>query len=191
MKNLLKEEINEIQYLFGYKRGFVISEQDTNQNELKIKYELSKLGGEYGSEIQKYYKDKIDGKIPVEPEKRYLDLIDGQYEKLTPEQSNRLLAVHNKKDTEINLPNIPDEIIKIEDQILGNAPKSIIDALNQNRDERSVGVDTSKDYNVAKSKAFVQGQINLAKKMNVSSIDAQRIIDATQNGQTYVVVAKV
>ena len=28
MKNLLKEEINDIKYLFGYKKGVVISEQD-------------------------------------------------------------------------------------------------------------------------------------------------------------------
>ena len=28
MKNLLKEEINNIKYLFGYKKGVVISEQD-------------------------------------------------------------------------------------------------------------------------------------------------------------------
>jgi hypothetical protein len=28
MKNLLKEEINQIQYLFGYKKGVVISEQE-------------------------------------------------------------------------------------------------------------------------------------------------------------------
>lgn len=28
MKNLLNEEINQIQYLFGYKKGVVISEQN-------------------------------------------------------------------------------------------------------------------------------------------------------------------
>jgi hypothetical protein len=28
MKNLLKEEVNNIKYLFGYKKGVVISEQD-------------------------------------------------------------------------------------------------------------------------------------------------------------------
>ena len=27
MKNILKEEMNQIQYLFGYKRGIVVSEQ--------------------------------------------------------------------------------------------------------------------------------------------------------------------
>ena len=32
MKNLLKEEINDIKYLFGYKKGVVISEQDGLSN---------------------------------------------------------------------------------------------------------------------------------------------------------------
>jgi hypothetical protein len=30
MKNLLKEEINQIQYLFGYKKGVVVSEQESD-----------------------------------------------------------------------------------------------------------------------------------------------------------------
>jgi hypothetical protein len=54
----------------------------------------------------------------------------------------------------------------------------------------SVGVATSTDYNVAKSKAFINGGKNLAKKFGVDEIKSKKVIDATQDGQTFVVVAK-
>lgn len=238
MKNILNEELNQMKYLFGYKRGVVISEQE-NQDELKIKYELSKLGGDSGQEIQQYYKDAIQGNASVQPEKRYLDLIDAQYSKLTPEQKNKFLANYNKTRTtgpltgelanmgqevtgisptpswdSINpVPQKPEtvsipakqngamgvvkkynlsliEVEKYEDSIMTTAPQNIKDELNKDRDNRSVGVATSTDYNVAKSKAFMKGQVNLAKKLGVNEIKAVRVIDATQDGQTFVVVAK-
>jgi hypothetical protein len=45
MKNLIKEEINEIKYLFGYQRGVVISEQPSKEEPTKIKspYILDKV----------------------------------------------------------------------------------------------------------------------------------------------------
>ena len=45
MKNLIKEEINEIKYLFGYQRGVVISEQPSKEEPTDIKspYILDKV----------------------------------------------------------------------------------------------------------------------------------------------------
>lgn len=45
MKNLLKEELSQIQYLMGYKKGVVISEQTTDDDDIHIKspYLLDKV----------------------------------------------------------------------------------------------------------------------------------------------------
>lgn len=54
MKNLIKEEINEIKYLFGYQRGVVISEQDPpfdvrkiNQSDYMPKSDYLGAGGQF------------------------------------------------------------------------------------------------------------------------------------------------
>lgn len=240
MKNILNEELEQMKYLFGYKRGVVISEQE-NQDELKIKYELAKLGGDSGQEIQKYFKDTLQGNASVEPEKRFLDLINAQYSKLTPEQKNKFLAKYNQTRTtgpitgelastsqevdgavttpswdsntpipqkpetvsipakqngamgvvkKYNLPQLKSDVEKYEDTIMKTAPQNIKDELNKDRDNRSVGVSTLPDINIAKSKALMKGQINLAKKLGVNEIKTVKVIDATQDGQTFVVVAK-
>ena len=45
MKNLIKEEINEIKYLFGYQRGIVISEQPSSEEPIHVEspYLLDKV----------------------------------------------------------------------------------------------------------------------------------------------------
>lgn len=239
MKNILNEELNQMKYLFGYKRGVVISEQE-NQDELKIKYELSKLGGDSGQEIQKYYKDAIQGNDSVQPEKRYLDLIDAQYSKLTPEQKNKFLANYNKTRTtgpltgelastgqevigmsptpswdsinpvpqkpetapnktpqdseqttdksKFNFPELRAEVEKYEDTVMTTAPQKIKDALNQNRDNRSVGVSDSMDKETAIKKAKIYARTNLAKKLQNNTFSTPIDISDVKDGKTYVVL---
>ena len=238
MKNILNEELNQMKYLFGYKRGVVISEQE-NQDELKIKYELSKLGGDSGQEIQQYYKDAIQGNASVQPEKRYLDLIDAQSSKLTPEQKNKFLANYNKTRTtgpltgelastsqevdgvattpswdsnapipqkpetvsipakqngamgvvkKYNLPQLKAEVEKDEDTIMTTAPQKIKDALNQNRDNRSVGVSDSMDKETAIKKAKIYARTNLAKKLQNNTFSTPIDISDVKDGKTYVVL---
>ena len=126
MKNILNEELNQMKYLFGYKRGVVISEQE-NQDELKIKYELSKLGGDSGQEIQKYFKDTLQGNASVEPEKRFLDLINAQYSKLTPEQKNKFLAKYNQTRTTGPLAG---ELASMGQEVTGMSPTPSWDSIN-------------------------------------------------------------
>jgi hypothetical protein len=76
MKNLLKEEINDIKYLFGYKKGVVISEQDelgsapkqlftyiNGQKELNTAFlgDNGELGKWVGPEVKKWCTDNATG----------------------------------------------------------------------------------------------------------------------------------
>jgi len=48
MKNILNEELNRMQYLFGYKKGMVISEQaETRQGSKGDPYQYKKEGDKY------------------------------------------------------------------------------------------------------------------------------------------------
>ena len=56
MKNILNEELNRMQYLFGYKKGMVISEQaETRQGSKGDPYQYKKEGDKY------YYAKKTEG----------------------------------------------------------------------------------------------------------------------------------
>jgi hypothetical protein len=81
MKNLLKEEINDIKYLFGYKKGVVISEQNelspapeqlftyiNGQKELNTAFLGSngEVGKFVGGEVKKWCKDNApEGSVCV------------------------------------------------------------------------------------------------------------------------------
>ena len=45
-KEIIKEELNQMKYLFGYKRGIVISEQEIDEDQLVVSpYTLEAIGG--------------------------------------------------------------------------------------------------------------------------------------------------
>lgn len=91
MKNLLREEINQIQYLFGYKKGIVISEQtDPNiskkigmvQN-MKDKETDPNMVAKYDSLIDYYTKLSKD-ETSKSPDERYTNFIDSKFTTQTP-----------------------------------------------------------------------------------------------------------
>lgn len=102
-KKIILEEINQIQYLFGYKRGVVISEQ-TDPNALK-KVEMVQSMKEketdpnmialYDSLIE-YYTKLSKGESATSPDERYTNYIDSKFTTQTPELP--------KTKTEPNMP---------------------------------------------------------------------------------------
>jgi hypothetical protein len=206
MKNILNKELNQMKYLFGYKKGVVISEQNlqkqiglvnkfakdvTLQKVEKLKSLQDRADDDIKAGYQPYidyYTDLSQGIQSTSPNKEFTDKFDASFSlssNKTPQDSEQ-----TKEKSKLNFPALKSEIEKYEDTVMTTAPQNIKDELNKDRDNRSVGVAISTDYNVAKSKAFMKGQINLAKKLGVDEIKAIRVIDATQDGQTYVVVAK-
>jgi hypothetical protein len=63
MKNIINEEINKINYLFGYKRGIVISEQEVEKTNNLTPEELTVLG--YLSNVMDEYR-KVKPSSPEE-----------------------------------------------------------------------------------------------------------------------------
>lgn len=129
MKNILKEEINQIKYLFGYKRGLVISEQETEQTQLSddkkeeylIKRQIAvdvntssdpEAKGKYDG-IVKYYDDLLSGGNPEIPSQEVISYIDDTYEskkgesgfiggmaqKLSPEYKSEWIRLNMKKSS--------------------------------------------------------------------------------------------
>ena len=114
MKNILKEEINQIQYLFGYKRGVVISEQldPEKKKEYEKKFEIAKKRGymieavyfEYLSKEQdvKMLEERID--------QTKIGEINDEYQKQNPSSS---------QTTTSNAPQLPqgdkDNMNKLDD----------------------------------------------------------------------------
>lgn len=106
MKNILKEEINQIQYLFGYKRGVVISEQldPEKKKEYEKKFEIAKKRGymieamyfEYLSKEQdvKMLEERID--------QTKIGEINDEYQKQNPSTSQTPELPKTK--TEPNMP---------------------------------------------------------------------------------------
>lgn len=92
MKNILKEEINQIQYLFGYKKGVVISEQaDPNTSKkigmvqnMKDKETDPNMIALYDSLID-YYTKLSKGETVKSPDERYTNFIDSKFTTQTPE----------------------------------------------------------------------------------------------------------
>jgi hypothetical protein len=65
MKNIINEEINKINYLFGYKRGIIISEQEAEKTNNLTPEELTVLG--YLSNVMDEYR-KVKPSSPEEME---------------------------------------------------------------------------------------------------------------------------
>jgi len=105
-KKIILEEINQIQYLFGYKRGVVISEQldPEKKKEYDKKFEIAKKKGymieamyfEYLSKEQdvKMLQEKID--------QTKIDEINDEYQKQNPSTSQTPELPKTK--TEPNMP---------------------------------------------------------------------------------------
>lgn len=108
MKNLLREEINQIQYLFGYKRGFVISEQSDPNVDKKIEHLTNIKEKETDGGVKATYDKLIDyytkiknGESPESPDKRYTDFIDSKFTVQTADTSTPTLP---KVKSEPNMP---------------------------------------------------------------------------------------
>ena len=169
MKNIINEEINKINYLFGYKRGVVISEQTNSVADTKIEY-IERLKSEQPESNQSYYNNLINyykGNDSPNADKNMIDNIDKYFSQpKTPE-----------------LPNT-------EEVDLGNAPQKIIDALKEKEDKRAIGFATSIDKEAAEKKATQQAIYNLNNKLKSQQQQHPVVAIAVQDGVTYVVVGE-
>ena len=86
MKNIINEEINKINYLFGYKRGIVISEQEVEKTNNLTPEELTVLG--YLSNVMDEYR-KVKPSSPEEMES------NNNYNQQVVSLANQLI---NKRD---------------------------------------------------------------------------------------------
>jgi hypothetical protein len=86
MKNIINEEINKINYLFGYKRGVVISEQEVEKTNNLTPEELTVLG--YLSNVMDEYR-KVKPSSPEEMES------NNNYNQQVVSLANQLI---NKRD---------------------------------------------------------------------------------------------
>jgi hypothetical protein len=200
MKNIINEELNQMKYLFGYKRGVVISEQNLQKSlEFANKFakdvtlqkveKLKSLQGKADDDIKagydpyiKYYTDLSQGIQATPPNKEFTDKFDASFSL----NSNKPTT----DKTKLNLPQLKSDVEKYEDSIMTNAPDKIKDALNQNRDSRSVGVADSMDGNTAKKNAFNQAKANLAKKLQKQNQNFSTPINISgvKDDKTYVVL---
>lgn len=167
-KNLL-QEIQNINYLFRYKKGVVISEQTDPIVDTKIEY-LEKLKSEQPENNQSYYTDLIN----------YYKRID------SPNADKNMI---DKIDKYFSQPKTP-ELPKTEEADLGNAPEEIINALKEKEDKRAIGFATSSDPNIAKKNAFNQAKANLEKKLG-SAQESPIVISLVKDNVTYVVVGEL
>jgi hypothetical protein len=182
MKNILKEEINQIQYLFGYKRGVVISEQTTEIDPNKAKWTLSLYKGPSYGTAAVYFETFVEsGQTEAEKIKTYFDVvgqitdIDNEFEELTEQKKQFYNDYYNDKHKKVELPkaetadlgkapqDVVDAMIKKEDEILSLVQnKGIKDALtkelNTDREKKSIG--RSQNQTIS----FNQAQTNYAKK---------------------------
>jgi len=89
MKNILKEEINQIKYLFNYDRGKILSEQidPEKKKEYQIKRQMVidiNRDGKYDA-IVKYYDDLLAEKQVESPNTNVTNYIDSTYNSMKPD----------------------------------------------------------------------------------------------------------
>ena len=168
MANFLNEEIKRINFLFGYKKGAVISEQTNSVVDTKIEY-LEKLKSEQPESNQSYYTNLIN----------YYKGLD------SPDADKNMIDKIDKYFSDTKIPELPNT----EEADLGNAPQEIIDALKEKEDKRAVGFATSSDPNVAKRSAFDKARANLEKKLG-SVQEYPIVVSAVKDNVTYVVVGE-
>lgn len=204
MKNILNEELNQMKYLFGYKKGVVISEQNLQKPlELVNKFakdvtlqkieKLKSLQNKADDDIKagydpyiKYYTDLSQGIQSTSPNKEFTDKFDDSFSlnsNKTPQDSEQ-----TTDKSKFNFPELRAEVEKYEDTVMTTAPQKIKDALNQNRDNRSVGVDDSMDKSTAENKAQSKARTNLAKKLQNNTFSTPINISDVKDGKTYVVL---
>jgi hypothetical protein len=168
MKNIINEEINKINYLFGYKRGVVISEQTNPVADTKIEY-IERLKSEQPESNQSYYNNLIN----------YYKGLD------SPDADKNMIDKIDKYFSDTKIPKLPNT----EEADLGNAPEEIINALKEKEDKIAVGFATSSDTNVSKRSAFDKARANLEKKLG-SVQEYPIVISAVKDNVTYVVVGE-
>lgn len=169
MSNFLNEEIKRMNFLFGYKKGLVISEQTDPIVDTKIEY-LEKLKSEQPENNQSYYTNLIN----------YYKGID------SPNADRNMI---DKIDKYFSKPTTP-ELPKTEEADLGNAPEEIIKAFKEKEDKRVIGFATSSDPNIAKKNATNQAINKLYQKLG-SQQEHQIVKDMRVGDTTYVVLGEL
>lgn len=205
MKNILNEELEQMKYLFGYKKGVVISEQNLRKplefiNKIVKDVTLQKidklksLQDKSDDDIKVGYQPYIDyytelsqGKPAITPNKEYTDKFDSLFSSNSNKTTQKTEPATTDK-SKLNLPALKAEVEKYEDTVMTTAPQKIKDALNQNRDNRSVGVSDSMDKETDIKKAKIYARTNLAKKLQNNTFSTPIDISDVKDGKTYVVL---
>jgi hypothetical protein len=169
MKNIINEEINKINYLFGYKRGVVISEQTNPVADTKIEY-IERLKSEQPESNQSYYNNLIN----------YYKGLD------SPDADKNMIDKIDKYFSDTKIPKLPNT----EEADLGNAPEEIINALKEKEDKRALGFASSIDKEAAEKKATQKAIYNLNNKLKSQQQQHPVVAIAVQDGVTYVVVGE-
>jgi hypothetical protein len=136
MKNIINEEINKINYLFGYKRGVVISEQTNPVADTKIEY-IERLKSEQPESNQSYYNNLINyykGLDSPDADKNMIDKIDKYF------SDTKIPKLPNTE--EADLGNAPDNLIKSFQSILDdkNTPQEVKDWCETQKNNFGEGV---------------------------------------------------
>jgi len=169
MSNFLNEEIKRINFLSGYKKGVVISEQGDPIVNTKIDY-LERLKNEQPEDKQSYYTNIIN----------YYKGMD------SPDADKNMIGKLDKYFSQSTTPELP----KTEEADLGNAPQEIINALKEKEDKRVVGFATSSDPNIAKKNATNKAIKKLYEKLG-SQQEHQIVKDMRVGDTTYVVIGEL
>ena len=193
MKNILKEEINQIQYLFGYKRGVVISEQT---DPIKRKIELSY---EKGYADTAYYYTLLQSNKETEANnfKNSADFNNDHFNEIEKLYSDENPSLPKAETADLGKApqNVVDEIKKTEDDILNlvqntGKKEALSKELNTNRETKSIGKSKSQTI------SFTNAQTNYAKKTysnpNVTLTGIAKKIDRQDDdGTWYTIVGTV
>jgi hypothetical protein len=180
MKNLLKEEISQIQYLFGYKKGVVISEQTDpeKKNEYLKKMEIAK-GKNYMFEALYFdylSQDKDVTALNNRIDQEKIKEINDEYIKSNPT---------NTQTTDTSTPSLP----KAESaNNLGNVPKDTWEQMQETANTKPnyyTGEGKNIDRETAKKMARSKAQSSASKNLNKPEVDLSPILingKLTQDG---------
>jgi hypothetical protein len=159
MKNLLREEISQIKYLFNYDRGKILSEQidPEKKKEYLKKMEIAK-GKNYMFET--LYFDYLSQDKDVTALNNRID------QKKIEEINNEYIKSNPTNTQTADTPTLPKAEPTTD---LGNVPKDTWEQMQETANTKPnyyTGVGESMDRNSAKSKSLTNAQLNASKKLN-------------------------
>ena len=166
MKNILKEEINQIKYLFNYDRGKILSEQidPEKQKEYLKKMEIAK-GKNYMYEA--LYFDYLSQEKDVTALNNRID--QKKIEEINTEYSKSNHT--NTQTADTPTPTLPKAEPTTD---LGNVPKETWDDMQETAKTKTnyyTVVGESMDRNSAKSKSMTNAQLNAKNKLNKTEVN--------------------